>query len=542
MSRTLVLGGYGGFGGRISRRLAGEGHAVLVAGRSVTKAEAFCRGEPRLIPIALDRSGIVEALSQHKPDLVVDASGPFQAMDLAIPRACIAAGVHYCDIADSTAFVLAIAHLDAVARERGVVVISGASSVPALSGAAVRALAADMDHVTAVEMAISASNRAAAGPAVAAAILGQVGKPFRIWRGGREATVYGWQDPIRVDFVVPGLRPLKQRRVALVNVPDVALTPDRLPGKPSVTFRAGTELDVQNMALWLLSWSVRWGWLKNLAGLGRWLASLQRLTARLGSDRSAMSVRVFGIVAGRRVERRWTLIAEQGDGPEIPTLAVPLLAARILGGQERPGARDGGQALALADFEPAFEGLAIAHAREEKALAPPLYQRVTGERFQFLPIAVRQIHSVLREGGASGEAHVSGAANALGALVARVMRFPPEGRYQLHVAFAERDGIERWTRAFGSYTFGSTLSDEAGSLTERFGPLRFKFELPSDERGLEMRMMSWSVWRVPLPLFLAPRSRAREWEQDGRFCFEVPIALPLVGKIVRYHGWLVPPT
>lgn len=105
-------------------------------------------------------------------------------MDLAIPRACIAAGLHYCDIADSSAFVLAIAALDAAARERGVVVISGASSVPALSGAAIRALAADMEHVAAIEM-ISASNRAAAGPAVAATILGQVGKPFRIWRGGR---------------------------------------------------------------------------------------------------------------------------------------------------------------------------------------------------------------------------------------------------------------------------------------------------------------------------------------------------------------------
>lgn len=541
MSRILVLGGYGGFGGRISRLLTTEGHAVLVAGRSLAKAAAFCRDEPRLTPVQLDRSAIAEALLQHEPDLVVDASGPFQAMDLAIPSACIAAGVHYCDIADSTAFVLAIADLDAAARERGVVAISGASSVPALSGAAVRALATDMERVTAVEMAISASNRAAAGPAVAAAILGQVGQPFRIWRGGREASVYGWQDPIRVDFAVPGLRPLKRRRVALVDVPDVALMPDRLPGKPSVTFRAGTELGFQNMALWLLSWSVRWAWLKSLAGLARWLAPLQRLTARLGSDRSAMIVRVFGIVADQRVERRWTLIAEQGDGPEIPALAVPLVAARILGGQEMPGARDAGLVLTLADFEPAFGGLAITHAHKEKALPLPLYRRVMGEHFQSLPVAVRQIHSVLCDDGASGEAKVTGAANALGSLVAQIMRFPPAGQYQLHVAFTERDGIERWTRAFGPYTFSSTLSDEAGSLTERFGPLRFKFELPSDERGLEMRMMGWSVWRVPLPLFLAPRSRAREWEEDGRFCFEVPIALPLVGKIVHYRGWLVLP-
>lgn len=506
----------------------------------MAKADAFCRGAPRLTPVQLDRSAIAEALLQNEPHLVVDASGPFQAMDLAIPRACIAAGVHYCDIADSTAFVLAIRGLNATARERGVVVISGASSVAALSGAAVRALAMDMEHVTAVEMAISASNRAAAGPAVAAAILGQVGKPFHIWRGGRDTTVYGWQEPTLVDFAVPGLRPLRRRLVALVDVPDVALMPDRLPGKPSVIFRAGTELGFQNLALWLLSWSVRWTWLKGLAGLGRWLAPLQQLTARWGSDRSAMIVRVFGIAADQRVERRWTMIAEQGDGPEIPALAIPLLAARILGDQEMPGARDAGLALALADFEPAFGGLAITRAHDEQSLPSTLYRRVMGERFQSLPATVRRIHSVLRDDGASGEAKVTGAANALGAVVARIMRFPPPGQYQLHVIFAERDGVERWTRAFGPHTFASTLSEEAGSLIERFGPLRFKFDLPSTERGLEMRMTSWSAWRVPLPLFLAPRSRAREWEEDDRFCFEVPIALPLVGKIVHYRGWLSP--
>lgn len=540
MSLILVLGGYGGFGGRISRRLAAEGYMVLVAGRSLAGAEAFCQGDPRLTPIVLDRSDISEALSRYAPDLVVDASGPFQAMDLAIPRACIAAGVHYCDIADSTAFVLAIAGLSSAARESGVAVISGASSVPALSSAAIRALAENMDRVTAVEMAISASNRAAAGPAVAAAILGQVGKPFRLWRGSRETTVYGWQEPTRLDFAVPGLRPLKRRRVALVDVPDVALTPGRLPGRPSVIFRAGTELGFQNKALWLLSWPVRWGWLKNLAGLGSWLAPLQRLTAKLGSDRSAMVVRLFGVAAGQRLERRWTLIAGQGDGPEIPALAVPLMAARILGGQEAPGARDAGQALTLADFEPAFAGLAIAHASEERALPPPLYRRVMGERFDALPVAVRQIHGVLRDDGASGEATVTGAANALGGLVARIMRFPPAGQYQLHVTFAEREGVEHWTRAFGAFAFSSTLSEAAGSLVERFGPMRFKFDLPSDRCGLEMRMTGWSVGRVPLPLFLGPQSRAREWEEDGRFCFEVPIALPLVGRIVHYRGSLAP--
>jgi hypothetical protein len=538
LSQILVLGGYGGFGGRISRRLAVEGHRVLVAGRSLAKAEAFCRADPCLSPVAFDRAEVASALARHTPDIVVDASGPFQAMDLAIARACIAAGVHYCDIADSTAFVQAVATLDAPARDRGVVVMSGASSVPALSGAVIRALSAGIERVTAVEIAISASNRAAAGPAVATAILGQVGKPFRLWRGKREETVHGWQEPVRTDFAIPGLRPLRCRRLALVDVPDVRLVPERLPGKPAVIFRAGTELGFQNRALWLLSWPVRWGWLKSLSSLAFWMAPMQRLTARLGSDRSAMIVRLFGLAKGRRLERRWTLIAERGDGPEIPALAVPLVISRILRGLEAPGARDAGQSLWLADFEPAFAGLAITHASEERTCPSPLYQRVMGERFGALPLAVRKMHEVLRDDGASGEAEVTGASNVFGALVARIMRFPPPGRYPLHVAFTERDGVERWTRAFGTETFTSVLNEEAGSLTERFGPLRFRFDLRSDRNGLEMRMTGWSACRLPLPLILAPRSCAREWQEDGRFRFDVHIALPLVGRIVHYRGWL----
>lgn len=71
-------------------------------------------------------------------------------MDHAIPIACIAAGVHYIDIADSREFVCGIEELDAAAKDAGVVLLSGASSVPALSGAAVRHLAGGMDKVRAL--------------------------------------------------------------------------------------------------------------------------------------------------------------------------------------------------------------------------------------------------------------------------------------------------------------------------------------------------------------------------------------------------------
>lgn len=538
MSRILVLGGYGGFGGRISRRLAAKGHEVLVAGRSQAKVNAFCEGHTRLAPAPLDRADIAEGLAKYRPTVVVDASGPFQTMDLTVPRAAIAAGVHYCDIADSTAFVTSISQLDAAARAARVTVISGASSVPALSGAVVRMLAEELDTVALVEIAISASNQATTGGSVAAAIIGQVGYPFRVWRSQRWHAVHGWQDMRRQGFVVEGHRPIRRRAVALVNVPDVALLPDRLPGRPSVVFRAGGELAFQSGALWLLSWPVRWGWIRSLAPFSQWLLPIQRLTTKLGSDRSAMIVRLFGEKAGERIERRWTLIAEDGDGPEIPTLAIAPLVARILAGKINSGARDAGNALTLNDYAPAFASISVASATEEIVLSNSLYRRVMGNRFDKLPAPVRSMHGVIRNGGAHGEAEVIGADNWLGALIARIIGFPAAGRHDLHVAFEEQHDVERWTRLFGNTAFHSTLSEKDGHLVERFGPARFHFDLPSDETGLSMVMKRWSLLGIPLPLTLAPCSVAREWAEDGRFRFDVSIALPLIGRLVHYRGWL----
>jgi hypothetical protein len=161
------------------------------------------------------------------------------------------------------------------------------------------------------------------------------------------------------------------------------------------------------------------------------------------------------------------------------------------------------------------------------------------ERYDALPEAVRAMHWVCGDAGASGEATVERGRGAVARMVATVMGFPREGTHPLHVAFIERDGIEAWTRTFGDRSFTSHLREHKGRLVERFGPLRFQFDLPSDARRLEMRIVGWSCFGVPLPLALAPQSIAREWEEAGRFHFDVPIALPLVGMVVHYRGWLV---
>ena len=78
--RLLILGGYGTFGARIVKLLEREvGLTMLIAGRSARKAEAFCAGGcPGLVPAAMDRDGdLAAALTRYRPDILIDASGPF---------------------------------------------------------------------------------------------------------------------------------------------------------------------------------------------------------------------------------------------------------------------------------------------------------------------------------------------------------------------------------------------------------------------------------------------------------------------------------
>ena len=353
--RALVIGGYGGFGARLSRRLAADGWHVVVAGRSAAKAEAFAATLPCASGAALDRNGPLGlALARIAPRLVIDAAGPFQDSSYRVVEACVALGIHYLDLADARAFVTGIAAFDAQARAGGVSVVSGASSVPALSGAVLRELTQGLDRVDRVDLAISASDRATAGTSVAAAILGYSGLPVRLWDGEAWTTRPGWSGVRHQRYALPEVEPLS-RLVAVVDVPDHDLVPSVLPGRPATTFRAGPEFGFQLAGIWILSWLVRWGWIGSLVPMAPFLRKLQRLTAFLCSDRSAMMVEV----EGQGHMRRWTLIADHGDGPEVPVLAAQLLARRIAEGTLPFGASHAGDTLDLADFAPLFRDLSI---------------------------------------------------------------------------------------------------------------------------------------------------------------------------------------
>ena len=339
MARILVVGGYGAFGERVAERLAREpALEIVVAGRSDDKARAQAEAlahtaRARITHAVLDATtATAKALRTLSADVLINASGPFQHHDYALPRACIAAGCHYIDLADARAFVTGIRVLDAEAKDAGVSVVSGASSVPGLSSAAVQGMAEDLAQLDAVHIGISPGNSFDPGLATAASIIGQAGKPFTVRRGGQPLTAHGWQGLHRHRFPEVGYRWMSD-----VDVPDLDLFLQHYPELSTVRFSAGLEVSLFHLGLWAASWPARAGIVRSLAPLAAPMLAMKRRLSAFGSDTGGMFVRVVGRERGGTLRTRtWHLVARSGDGPYVPAMASVILAKHIVAGSGPP--------------------------------------------------------------------------------------------------------------------------------------------------------------------------------------------------------------
>ena len=257
MKRVLVIGGYGNFGGYISRRLSADpAIQLLVGGRSIERATGFSaqlQSPNPVEPVAIDISHDVQAaLAAAAPDIVIHTVGPFQGQDYSVAEACIAAGAHYLDLADARSLVAGIDALNEAAKSKGVAVVAGASSVPCLSAAIVDRYSGEFGRLERLDYGISAAQQTNRGLATASAVLSYIGHPFTSLRNGRWRTVFGWQDLHSVRYPELG-----RRWFGNCDIPDLELFPERYPTLSTMCFAAGHEIAPLHFATWLLSGLVR---------------------------------------------------------------------------------------------------------------------------------------------------------------------------------------------------------------------------------------------------------------------------------------------
>jgi len=168
--RIVVLGARGVFGSLLVRELTDK---------------------YEVIPMGRDWSGA----RFQRAFAVACTAGPFQHLDRAMVRAAVDAGAHWLDIADDERWFFDLIddrELDALARERGVAVIPGLSSLPAVSGALVRRVWSAATPVAAlhsgdsrrrtpdhVDIKLFIGNRNAKGPAAIASAAASQGRVLK---------------------------------------------------------------------------------------------------------------------------------------------------------------------------------------------------------------------------------------------------------------------------------------------------------------------------------------------------------------------------
>jgi hypothetical protein len=243
--------------------------------------------------------------------------------------------------------------------------------------------------------------------------------------------------------------------------------------------------------------------------------------------------------------REWTLIAAAGDGPHVPALPARVLCAAMRKGELAIGARACLAEFPLAAAEAAMHGLALSTHRAARPLSS-VFAEALGADYGCLPPPLRDLHTVIDLRRWRGRADITRGRTVVARMFCALIGFPRQAReVPVEVTMERRGDAEIWVRDFGGRRFRSHLSRGGrrgpGAICERFGLLSFDIDLDASGGRLSYPVVAGGLLGIPLPRRLLPVSASAEYaDARGRACFDVAIALPGIGPVVHYRGWLQP--
>ena len=173
---------------------------------------------------------------------------------------------------------------------------------------------------------------------------------------------------------------------------------------------------------------------------------------------------------------------------------------------------------------------------------PTLFQQALGAAFFNLPDSLRLLHGLRGTARYAGIASIERGRNPLARMCARIAGLPMAMQdTPVAVVFSADAGGETWKRDFAGSPMQSRLSFRGGLLRERLGPLQFRYLLHAGDGGIWWQVVGVRLFGLlPLPARWFDGVRCREREHEGRYEFLVDARLPLVGRVIRYEGWLAP--
>lgn len=549
MKAILLLGATGVFGKRLAKNLARiQGISIIVASRHISKANALIN-ELRInhpytefSAAAVDRAAISEALAKLRPWLVIDASGPFQGADYAVPQHTLAAGCHFIDLADARDYLGGFsAALNNQANAQNCVALAGVSSSPTLSSAVVTELTKGWQRIDTIDMAITPDGKGEMGAAVVQGVLSYAGRPVSQFRFGALRHVCGWLDGRTIMMPSLGLR-----RLASVETIEAESMSQTFNVHSRVAFYAGLESPIEMAGIALLARVRKFGWFNTLSPLVKPMVFGRKLTRIFSGSKGGMLVRIAGLnEEGRWTQSDWSLLAVQGQGLNVPGLPAVAAVRMLLEDKLPAGARVGNAEIPLQRIESEFAAHPIStvrhvttprHAIFEEALSP--------DELAHLPRVITDFHRGTRAPVWTGLASVERSNSLISRIIGRMLGLPATAQSATVKVTIERnlDGTERWTRIFNGKEFHSTMNRGPDhTFWERFGLLNFKLKLREENGTLIYPISKARFCGIAIPRFFLPQTAAFETiDAQGRFMFDVCIRLPIGGLLVHYRGWLEP--
>ena len=175
-------------------------------------------------------------------------------------------------------------------------------------------------------------------------------------------------------------------------------------------------------------------------------------------------------------------------------------------------------------------------------MRPPIFRRVMGPAFEALPAPIRAVHDGADAKTYSGRCEVVRGTGVLSRICAAIASLPPAGKsVPLQVSIRTDARGETWDRSFDGHAMRSRLSERAGLIEERLGPLVFRFALRADGDAIDWKLVGVRSFGVPLPLAWFDKVRARVSLDGARYRFDVRAELPIAGLLVHYRGTLDAP-
>jgi predicted DCC family thiol-disulfide oxidoreductase YuxK len=176
------------------------------------------------------------------------------------------------------------------------------------------------------------------------------------------------------------------------------------------------------------------------------------------------------------------------------------------------------------------------------------FQYLLGSDVARLPEPVRCVHGLAHSLRSTGCADVRRAPGLLARLLCTIAGLPPSGRdIAVTVAFhPDGDLREFWERRFGGRRYSSTFRAgdlrAPGLLVEHFGPFDLEFRLSVASEGAATRLhwlaVGWRCLGVRLPRQTVPHIHCVESGDGECFTFDIDVAFPLIGQVIRYSGEL----